>query len=166
MTDTTPTITAGSSVSLDEAALPNGTRPGASPLTASGSFFLQASDGVAAATIDGHSFISGGVFTPITDVTPLGEQINLQSYDAATGQVTFTYTLNQAVHHAHSSTSGFLGAGDQLDAPVVVATGNDGVQATGTVPGLHIHDDTPIAGSLHTVITVHTAPTLTGNIFA
>src|SRR4051794_5761220 len=104
---TTPTITAGSQVTLDEAALPNGTHPGSSPLSASGFFFIQASDGIASATIDGHSFISGGVFTPITDTTPLGEQIALQSYDAATGKVTFNYTLQQAVHHSQPGSQEF-----------------------------------------------------------
>src|SRR3954447_13887968 len=123
----TPTITQGSQFSLDESALPNGTHPGSSPLTASGFFFIQASDGIASATLDGHSFISGGAFTPITDTTPLGELISLQSYDAATGRVDFTYTLQQPVHHTSPVSFGSAGV-DQADSPTVVATGNDGVQ--------------------------------------
>lgn len=98
-TDNGVAIVVPNALTLDEANLPTGTQPDAAAQTRSGTFTISAPDGVADVAIAGHSVISGGVFTPISFTTGLGNTVNVTGFNPVTGQFSYSYTLNgNAVH--------------------------------------------------------------------
>ncbi len=50
-------------------------------------------DGIKSLTVGGEAVITNDVFTAKTITTPLGNELKITGYDAATGVVTYTYTL-------------------------------------------------------------------------
>ncbi len=84
-------------------------------LTQAGDFTLSAPDGVAGLTVGGTAVITNGVFTATSLTTPLGNTLAFTAYDAASGKVSYTYTLTDNEAHA-------AGAGQNafaLDMPTV-----------------------------------------------
>ncbi|TIO38463.1 MAG: hypothetical protein E5X96_02980, partial [Mesorhizobium sp.] len=62
--------------------------------TQGGTFTIASPDGIATLSIDGHAFITNGVFSAGSFTTALGNTLNVTGYNAATGVVSYTYTLN------------------------------------------------------------------------
>src|SRR3546814_15686689 len=61
---------------------------------------FRSPDGVANLSVHGVQLIDNGVFTPATIPTPLGNVLNITAYNAATGEISYSYTLNAAETHA------------------------------------------------------------------
>ncbi|QCB53349.1 tandem-95 repeat protein [Sphingopyxis sp. PAMC25046] len=90
----------GGDATVDEDDLPAGSDTTKESLTTTGSFNISAPDGVADLSIHGVQVINNGVFTPAAIPTPLGNMLNITAYNAATGEVSYSYTLNAAETHA------------------------------------------------------------------
>ncbi|WP_342133698.1 hypothetical protein, partial [Hydrogenophaga sp. OTU3427] len=97
-------------------------------LTQSGDFTVSAPDGLATLTVGGTTVISGGVFTAASITTPLGNTLNVTGYNAATGVVTYTYTLTAAETHGTVQ-----GENDLYENFTVVLTDTDGSTASSTL---------------------------------
>ncbi|MDT7530621.1 VCBS domain-containing protein [Sphingopyxis sp. SE2] len=99
ITNLTPKLDGGDAT-VDEDDLPAGSDTTKESLTTTGSFNISAPDGVADLSIHGVQVINNGVFTPAAIPTPLGNMLNITAYNAATGEVSYSYTLNAAETHA------------------------------------------------------------------
>ncbi|CDX14375.1 putative Outer membrane adhesin like proteiin [Mesorhizobium sp. ORS 3324] len=108
-----------------------------------GTFTINSPDGIGSVTINGQ-VISGAALansgsTPIEITTPLGNTLTINGYDAATGQVSYTYTL------LHSEPHPGAGIDSIFDNMTVTVTDTDGdVSAPGTL-SVQIVDDVPTA---------------------
>src|SRR4029077_6299182 len=70
-------------------------------LTQPGTFTVSSPDGIKSLTIDGHAVISNGVFTATSFTTaPRGNTRAVTGYAAATGIVSYSYTLLDNETHA------------------------------------------------------------------
>ena len=99
ITNLTPKLDGGDAT-VDEDDLPAGSDTTKESLTTTGSFNISAPDGVADLSIHGVQVINNGVFTPAAIPTPLGNMLNITAYNAATGEVSYSYTLDAAETHA------------------------------------------------------------------
>ncbi|MET3596395.1 VCBS repeat-containing protein, partial [Mesorhizobium shonense] len=144
ISDLTPEANGGDVV-VNEAALNVGTPggPGSDPAstaeTGTGSFTISSPDGVASLTIDGHDFITNGVFSAGSFTTALGNTLTVTGYNAATGVVSYTYTLLDNETHATGA-----GTNSLFENMTVSLTDQDGQNATGTL-SVNIVDDVPTA---------------------
>jgi VCBS repeat-containing protein len=129
----------GGDVSVDEDDLPAGSDPSKEPLTQGGTFTIAAPDGVDDLSIGGQAVIVNGVFTPVTFTTPLGNTMAVTGYNAATGTISYTFTLNAAEAHA-----GAAGENSLFEDLTVTLTDVDGDSASGTLSA-NIVDDVPTA---------------------
>lgn len=124
-----------------EAGLDDGSTPGGgnTPTMASGSLHINAPDGVATIAIGEVTVFKNGALTGNTVSTDEGT-LTVTGFDAATGELTFTYTLNDNT----------LGHGlDGMDTHVshdfaVTVTDVDGSTASSTIT-VNIVDDEPTA---------------------
>ncbi|MCS5708169.1 VWA domain-containing protein [Candidatus Berkiella cookevillensis] len=97
----------GGDVSVDEddllASRGVGESAGSDPVkesnVAQGSFTITAQDGINTLSIGGHAIITNGVFSPISFTTPFGNTFNAISFNNTTGEVTYSYTLNDNENH-------------------------------------------------------------------
>ncbi|MEZ5922755.1 MAG: DUF5801 repeats-in-toxin domain-containing protein [Hyphomicrobiaceae bacterium] len=105
--DLTPASEGGDTV-VDEDGLPGaladsglpGEVNGGGLTTNTGDFKISAPDGVDDLIVGGVAVITNGVFGgPVSITTPLGNTLTILSYSAATGVVTYSYTLNAAETH-------------------------------------------------------------------
>lgn len=121
-----------------EANLSTGSDPDAAALTRTGTFTLDARDGLATLTIDGVDVI-GGTATglPVTITGQLGNALTITGYDAATGVVSYSYTLSVAQEHNQ-------GQSELSEDFQVVATDRDGDSGTAWL-NVRIEDDNPVA---------------------
>ncbi|TVV72437.1 beta strand repeat-containing protein [Sphingomonas solaris] len=144
-------IAVGGDVTVFEANLPNGSSPAAAALTQGGDFAITATDGYGSLTVGGVTLMAGGVFTATTLTTALGNELAFTGFDAATGRVSYTYTLNGAVNDPS-------GQGTQrlFESLNVVATDRDGSTGTGTL-NLAVVDDVPTANADVDRVTAGTA---------
>ncbi|MBZ9883541.1 type I secretion C-terminal target domain-containing protein, partial [Mesorhizobium sp. CA10] len=110
--------------------------------TQGGSFNISSPDGIASLSIEGHAFITNGVFTAGSFTTALGNTLTVTGYDAATGVVSYTYTLNDNEAHAAG-----LGTNSLFENFTVSLTDQDGQNATGTLSA-NIVDDVPTLNSV------------------
>lgn len=155
----------GGDVSVDEDDLPAGSDTLKESLTGTGTFQISAPDGVSTLSIrDANNqtlnIVSGGVAPafPVSITTPLGNTLTVTGYNAATGIITYTYTLGGAETHA-------AGAG-QNPLPenfTVTLTDTDGSTATDTLSAIII-DDVPTANN-DTYAPLVTAPTVISGLF-
>ncbi|SBV34979.1 protein of unknown function [uncultured Sphingopyxis sp.] len=99
ITNLTPKLDGGDAT-VDEDDLPAGSDTTKESLTTTGSFNISAPDGVANLSIHGVQVVNNGVFTPAAIPTPLGNMLNITAYNAATGEVSYSYTLTAAETHA------------------------------------------------------------------
>ncbi|SFQ02309.1 VCBS repeat-containing protein, partial [Mesorhizobium sp. NFR06] len=135
----------GGDVTVNEAALNAGTPggPGSDPAstaeTGTGTFTIASPDGIASLTIDGHAFITNGVFTADSFTTALGNTLNVTGYNAATGEVSYTYTLLD--NEAHDPVQG---TNNLFENFTVSLTDQDGQNASSTL-SVDILDDVPTA---------------------
>ncbi|WP_262137903.1 retention module-containing protein [Pseudomonas sp. Marseille-Q5117] len=147
-------------LNLNEANLPDGTAANPGALTQSGSFTVSAADGLNSLSIGGINVIVGGVPIgfPQSITTQLGNTLTITGYNAATGTVSYSYTLNGNETHA---------AGDSVnnlsEQFTVIATDSNGDSATGTLD-VNITDDVPKAFDDANGIASETLLTLTGNV--
>ncbi|RWK21389.1 MAG: hypothetical protein EOR41_05450, partial [Mesorhizobium sp.] len=109
--------------------------------TQGGTFTIHSPDGIASLNIGGHDFITNGVFTAGSITTPLGNSLEVTAYNAATGEVTYTYTLVD--NEAHSAIQGTNSLFENFD---VTLTDLDGQSANSTL-SVNIVDDVPTAST-------------------
>jgi VCBS repeat-containing protein len=148
----------GGDVTVDEDDLPAGSDPTKESLTQAGTFNISAPDGVDDLTIGGQSVITNGVFTAVSFVTPFGNTLNITAYNAATGQISYTYTLTAAENHA-------TGAGENslFENFAVVLTDVDNDTANGIL-SVNIIDDVPTAVNDTDSIAAGSFAAATGNV--
>ncbi|NNA55092.1 retention module-containing protein [Pseudomonas koreensis] len=151
----------GGELTLNEANLPDGSSANPGALTQSGSFTVSAPDGLSSLNIGGISVVSGGVAAgfPQSITTQLGNTLTITGYNAATGVVSYSYTLNG--NDAHPAGGGANSLSEQF---TVVAGDSNGDSATGTLD-VNIIDDVPRAVNDSNANTAsETLLTLTGNV--
>ncbi|MDO9144919.1 retention module-containing protein [Rhodoferax sp.] len=109
------------------------------PITQGGTFTITATDGVKTLAIGGLAVITDGVYAGngTSGTTPLGNTLTITGYDAATGQVSYTYTLGD--NEAHATAGGTNSLFEDL---TVSLTDRDGDNTTGTL-SVQIVDDVP-----------------------
>lgn len=148
LTGLTPAITGGD-VIVTEANLAGGTAPAAAALAQPGNFTIAAPDGYGTLSIAGQTVMTGGTFTPSTITTPLGNTLAITAFDAATGRVSYQYTLNGPVDSSGT-------AGDRVTETFgVVATDRNGSTTQGALVAT-IVDDAPILSADVDRVTVGT----------
>ncbi|MGP6460818.1 retention module-containing protein [Pseudomonas parakoreensis] len=151
----------GGELTLNEANLPDGSSANPGALTQSGSFTVSAPDGLSSLNIGGISVISGGVAAgfPQSITTQLGNTLTITGYNAATGVVSYRYTLNG--NDAHPAGDGANSLSEQF---TVTAGDSNGDSATGSLD-VNIIDDVPRAVNDSNANTAsETLLTLTGNV--
>jgi large repetitive protein len=129
----------GGELTVQEANLANGSHPDANALTQSGVFTVHAADGLASLNIGsvngvgGINVVLGGVTAgfPQSTTTPLGT-LTITGYNASTGEVHYSYTLNHPDNHPDGITEHFN----------VVATDTDGSHASASID-VNVVDDAP-----------------------
>ncbi|MBD1602501.1 Ig-like domain-containing protein, partial [Pseudomonas typographi] len=91
--------TDGGEQKVYEANLPDGSNPNAAALTQTGSFSVDAKDGLATLAIDGKTVIENGQLVLTTVTGQLGNVLTITGYDASTQTLTYSYTLANAETH-------------------------------------------------------------------
>ncbi|KAA0948309.1 retention module-containing protein [Pseudomonas sp. ANT_H4] len=131
----------GADMTLYEKNLTDGSSPDATALTRTGNLTVSAVDGLQSLNVGGINVVAGGVSAgfPQSIVTGLGNTLTITGYNAATGVVTYSYTLTG--NEAHSAGGGTNSLAESFS---VVATDTNDSSATGA---LHISvvDDVPQA---------------------
>ena len=146
--NSTPTITDltpeadGGDVTVQEAALGKGSNAASPAEAATGTFKVTSVDGIGSLTVDGEAVITNDVFTAKTITTPLGNELKITGYDAATGVVTYTYTLQDNETHPTAN-----GKNDLFEDFAVVLTDMDDDPASSTLT-VKIVDDSPVITSV------------------
>ncbi|QJI17158.1 MULTISPECIES: retention module-containing protein [unclassified Pseudomonas] len=151
----------GGELTLDEANLAQGSASNPAALVQSGTFNVSAPDGLQSLTVGGISVVSGGVASsfPQTITTGLGNTLSITGYDAATGAISYSYTLTG--NEAHPSGGGTNSLGEQF---AVVATDSDNDTATGSLD-ITVIDDVPKAlDDSHEGSASESLLTLSGNV--
>ncbi|TPL69277.1 Ig-like domain-containing protein, partial [Mesorhizobium sp. B2-3-15] len=109
---------------------------------ATGDFTITSGDGVKSLVIDGITVIQNGALTGTLSVTtPEGNTLTVTNYDAATGKVSYTYTLLDNEQHAAGNGNNAL-----FDNLTITLTDQDNESATGTL-SINIVDDVPTASA-------------------
>jgi VCBS repeat-containing protein len=151
----------GGELTLNEANLPDGSAANPGALTQSGSFTVTAPDGLTSLSVGGISLINAGVAVgfPQSITTQLGNTLTITGFNATTGVVTYSYTLNGNESHAAGD-----GANNLSEQFTVIAGDSNGDTATGTLD-VNITDDVPKAlDDSNTSTASETLLTLTGNV--
>ncbi|WP_176476934.1 DUF5801 repeats-in-toxin domain-containing protein [Mesorhizobium sp. WSM4313] len=159
--DSTPTIldltpsTSGGDTSVDEKGLETAGATGSGEAGTdpamdndpsehnTGTFTITSPDGIGSVDINGHVItaaeLANSASTPINIATPFGNTLTINGYDAATGQVSYTYTLVHSEQHSGAGTDSIF------DNMTVTVTDSDGdVSLPGTL-SVEIIDDVPTA---------------------
>jgi len=106
--------------------------------TANGDFTITSGDGVKTLTIHGVTVISNGALTgTLVATTPLGNTLTVTGYNAATGVVSYSYTLNDNEAHANGAGNNSL-----MENLAVVLTDHDNQSVNATL-SVSIVDDVP-----------------------
>ena len=139
ITNLTPSVNGGEAV-VDEDDLLDGSDTVKESLTVTGDFTISAPDGVNDLTVGGINVIVDGVFqVGATGLSPLGNQITFTGYNAATGVVSYSYTLLDNEAHANG-----LGENSLFDDMAVILSDTDNDVDTDTL-SIRIVDDVPTA---------------------
>ncbi len=152
--DLTPGASGGD-VTVEEAALVDGSNSGSDAETGTGSFTIAAPDGVNTVSIGGTVVISNGalVVSP-TFTTALGNTFTVTGYDTVTGVISYSYTLLD--NETHPNAGGINNLFENLG---VTVTDVDGDSANGTL-SVKIVDDVPELGTF----TPGTLPNAVGSV--
>uniref|UniRef100_UPI0032E3A1A1 retention module-containing protein n=1 Tax=Pseudomonas jessenii TaxID=77298 RepID=UPI0032E3A1A1 len=147
---------------VNEANLADGSARNEVSLTRSGTFTINAPDGLTSLSIGAINLISGGVAAgfPQSITSPLGSTLTITGYDPATGVVSYSYTLNRAETHASGE-----GANSLAEHVTVVASDSNGDSVTGTLD-ISIIDDVPQAVDDNNGTASETLLTLNGNVLS
>ncbi len=151
----------GGELTLNEANLAQGSASNPAALVQTGTFNVSAPDGLQSLTVGGISVVSGGVASsfPQTITTGLGNTLSITGYNAATGVISYSYTLTG--NEAHPSGNGSNSLGEQF---AVVATDSDNDSATGSLD-ITLIDDVPKAlDDSHEGRASESLLTLSGNV--
>ena len=138
ISDLTPAIEGGDIV-VDEDDLPQGSDLEKEATTVEGTFTISAEDGVGKLSVDGHTVIINGVFTPSSFTTALGNTIEFTSYNQSTGEITYRYTLLANATHASGQ-----GENELFEEFIVTLTDTDDDSVSDTL-SIRIVDDVPEA---------------------
>ncbi|MDR6956206.1 VCBS repeat-containing protein [Pseudomonas brassicacearum] len=133
--------TEGGELTVQEKNLSDGSSPDASALTQSGTFTVTALDGVQTLSVGGINVVTGGVAAgfPQSITTALGNTLTITGFNAATGVVTYSYTLLDNETHPNAN-----GANSLSEQFAVVVTDDNGTTANGNLD-VNIVDDLPTA---------------------
>ncbi|WP_223511045.1 MULTISPECIES: retention module-containing protein, partial [unclassified Pseudomonas] len=147
---------------VNEANLADGSARNEVSLTRSGTFTINAPDGLTSLSIGAINLISGGVAAgfPQSITSPLGSTLTITGYDLATGVVSYSYTLNRAETHVSGE-----GANSLAEHVTVVASDSNGDSITGTLD-ISIIDDVPQAVDDSNGTASETLLTLNGNVLS
>ncbi|WP_300717522.1 VCBS domain-containing protein [uncultured Desulfovibrio sp.] len=115
-----------------ESGLADGSTPGEKPTTAEGSMNIDAPDGVASIVIGGVTVFENGALTSNTVPTDEGV-LTVTGFDAATGELKFTYTLNDNTLEHNTEATDTQVSHDLA----VTVTDVDGTPASGTIRRAH-----------------------------
>ncbi|AIG05381.1 retention module-containing protein [Pseudomonas fluorescens] len=151
----------GGELTLNEANLAQGSASNPAALVQSGTFSVSAPDGLQSLTVGGIIVVSGGVASGFaqTITTGLGNTLSITGYNAATGVISYSYTL--AGNEAHPSGGGANSLSEQF---AVVATDSDNDTATGSLD-ITLIDDVPKAvNDSHEGSASESLLTLSGNV--
>ena len=136
-----------------ESQLPTiGSGVGGTSSTVSGSFTVTSFDGIDALTISaGGTTISVvddnvAATTPLVLTSALGSTLTITGYDAATGEVSYTYALAAGETHADDTSRDNL-----LDTFALSLTDVDGDVATASL-SIHVVDDLPVVEAVPTFV--------------
>ncbi|MEE1654428.1 MULTISPECIES: Ig-like domain-containing protein, partial [Brachymonas] len=140
ITNLTPKANGGD-VTVEEAALAQGSNAASTAEKGVGDFTIKSQDGVKSLTIGGVEVIKDGVLTGAVVNTPLGNQLKVTGYDKATGKVSYEYTLLGSEKHPEDAAKANNSVYEDLK---VVLTDNDGDKADATL-SVQIVDDVPTA---------------------
>ncbi|POF43217.1 type I secretion target, partial [Pseudomonas laurylsulfativorans] len=145
---------------VNEANLADGSARSEGSLTRSGTFTINAPDGLTSLSIGAINVISGGVAAGFAQsiTTPLGSTLTFTDYNPATGVVSYSYTLNRS--ETHTSGEGANSIDEQF---TVVAVDRNGDSVTGTLD-VSIIDDVPQAIDDNNGTASETLLTLNGNV--
>ena len=136
ITNLTPQAEGGDVLVDEDDLVPDGSDQTQST-TQGGSFNINAPDGVDTLTIDGNAVITAGVFAATSFTTSvLGNTLSITGYNVETGEVTYTYTLDDNEDHS---------PGDDLENSIfenltVFVSDVDGDEDTGTL-SVQVVDD-------------------------
>ncbi|RBL69992.1 type I secretion target [Pseudomonas sp. MWU13-2625] len=151
----------GGELTVNEANLPDGSAANPAALIQTGSFTVSAPDGLSSLNIGGINVISGGVAVgfPQSITTQLGNTLTITGYNASTGVVSYSYTLNG--NDAHPAGGGANSLSEHF---TVTAGDSNGDSATGSLD-VNIIDDVPRAvNDSNTGTASETNLTLIGNV--
>ncbi|MEG0859666.1 MAG: retention module-containing protein [Pseudomonas sp.] len=151
----------GGELSLNEANLAQGSASDPAALTRTGSFTVVAADGVFNLNVGGINVVTAGAVTGVGQsiTTGLGNLLTITGYDAATGIVSYSYTLTGA--EAHPNAGGANGLGESISVSVSDANGD---VASGSLD-VSVIDDVPQAVADSNAVTANENQlTLTGNV--
>ncbi|PYC18730.1 type I secretion target [Pseudomonas jessenii] len=151
----------GGELSVYEKNLSDGSAPDSTALTQSGTFTITALDGVTTLTVGGIAVVTNGVAAgfPQSVTTPLGSTLTITGFNAATGVVSYSYTLID--NEAHPIANGANNLPEQFAVTVV---DDNGTTANATLD-VNIVDDLPKAVDDSNAGTAsETLLTLTGNV--
>ncbi|MBP5144200.1 Ig-like domain-containing protein, partial [Pseudomonas chlororaphis] len=152
----------GDELTVYEKNLPDGSSPNAAALTQSGSFTVTALDGLQTLTVGGISVVSGGVAAgfPQSITTDLGNTLTITGYNAATGVISYSYTL--ADNEDHPTANGANSLSEHFN---VVATDTDGSTASGSLD-VNVVDDLPTAVNDSNGVASESQLVLSGNVLS
>jgi VCBS repeat-containing protein len=151
----------GGELTVYEKNLSTGSAPDANALTQSGTFTITAQDGITTLTVGGISVVTNGVAAgfPQSVTTPLGSTLTITGFNAATGVVSYSYTLDH--NDAHPTANGANNLPEQFAVTVV---DDNGTTANATLD-VNIIDDLPKAvNDSNNGTASETTLTLTGNV--
>ena len=154
----------GPDATVYEAGLPSGTAHDGSHLT-SGSFTVSATDGIASITVGGTSFTLAQMqaFGSTNGVVNTGEgTLTLSGYNAATGAVSYSYTLLATIDN--DSKNGATPT-EFDDSVTVTVTGISGTSGSDTLV-VRIIDDAPVAVNDADSVTEGLGNKADGNVFS
>ncbi|PXX75422.1 retention module-containing protein [Pseudomonas sp. LAMO17WK12:I9] len=152
--------TNGGELTVYEKHLADGSSPDAGALTQSGTFTVTALDGLQTLTVGGISVVSGGIATgfPQSVTTALGNTLTITGYNAATGVISYSYTL--ADNEDHPTANGANSLSEHFN---VVATDVDGSTASGSLD-VNVVDDLPTAVDDSNGVASESQLVLSGNV--
>ncbi|WP_309089610.1 type I secretion C-terminal target domain-containing protein [Phenylobacterium sp.] len=157
-----PDGTGAITITVSDANISNGTSPDPAALVQRGAFHLEAADGVQNLYVAGKGVIVGGVFQAQTLTTAKGDTLAITGYDAATGAVSYEYTLKYAKEHP-APASGSAATPAIVDKISLTLDDKDGDRANGVIT-VTILDDKSITRDDTDAVTAGTTTVATGNV--
>ncbi|WP_314388319.1 type I secretion C-terminal target domain-containing protein, partial [Pseudomonas brenneri] len=131
----------GGEVTVYEKNLPLGSANDGSALTQSGTFTVTALDGLKNLTVGGISVVSNGIAAtfPQSQPTGFGNTLTITNYNATTGVISYSYTLNGTDSHPTGADANSIS-----ESFTVTATDSNNSSATGLLD-VNVVDDVPKA---------------------